>query len=46
VIESSWFRASEAEDFVFTDEDGDVVPIPADAIYWAIVPEGQPVDLG
>jgi hypothetical protein len=45
-IEGSWFRASQAEDYVFTDEDGDVVPISAGAIYWAIVPEGQPVDLG
>jgi hypothetical protein len=46
VIQGSWFRASQAEDYVFTDEDGDTVPIPAGALYWAIVPEGQPIDLG
>jgi hypothetical protein len=46
VIQGSWFRASQAEDYVFTDEGGEVVPIPEGAIYWAIVPEGQPIDLG
>jgi hypothetical protein len=46
VVQGSWFRASQAEEYVFTDEGGEVVPVPEGAIYWAIVPEGQPVDLG
>jgi hypothetical protein len=29
VLERSWFQASQAEDYVFTDEEGDVVLIPS-----------------
>jgi hypothetical protein len=46
VIEGTWFRPSQAEDYSFTDEDGEVIPIPAGGLYWAIVPDGQPIDLG
>jgi hypothetical protein len=46
VIQGNWFRNSQGEDYVFTDEDGEVVPIAIGGLYWAIVPDGQPIDLG
>jgi hypothetical protein len=46
VIEGSWFRPGQNEDYAFADEDGDAIPIPVGALYWAIVPDGQPIDLG
>lgn len=46
VIQGTWFRASQATGYVFTDADGEPVPIPDGRVYLAIVPEGQPVGLG
>ena len=46
LIEGSWSRLSQAEDYVLTDEAGELIPIPAGFLYWAIVPDGQPIDLG
>jgi hypothetical protein len=46
LIEGTWFRPGQGEGYTFTDNDGDVVPIPSGSLYWAIVPEGQPIDLG
>jgi hypothetical protein len=46
VIEGTWFRSSQAGEYEFVDEDDEVVPIPSGALYWAIVPEGQPIDIG
>jgi hypothetical protein len=46
VIEGTWFRSSQAGEYTFIDEDDEMVPIPSGALYWAVVPEGQPIDLG
>jgi hypothetical protein len=46
VIEGTWFRPSQAEEYTFTGEDDEVIPIPSGGLYWAIVPEGQPIDIG
>jgi len=46
VIEGTWFRPSQAEEYIVTDENDEVVPIPSGGLYWAVVPEGQPIDFG
>jgi hypothetical protein len=46
VIVGSWFRPGQAARYEFSDIDGDPVEIPAGDVYWAIVPDGEPIDLG
>lgn len=45
VVEGTWFRANQAEDYTFTDENGNDLPIPAGATYLAVVPEGAEVTI-
>lgn len=46
VIEGTWFRPGQGEGYTFSDTAGETVPVPEGAVYWAIVPEGEPVGLG
>ena len=46
VIEGTWFRPGQDADYEFTDGDGNAVAIPSGAVYWAIVPSGEPIDFG
>ncbi len=46
LIEGTWFRASQAEGYVLTDGDGEVIPVASGQLYLAIVPEGEEVGLG
>lgn len=39
VIEGTWFRGSQVEEYVFSDVDGDLVPIPNGSLYMSIVPD-------
>lgn len=44
MIQGTWFRASQATGYVFTDADGEPVPIPDGRLYLGIVPEGLAVE--
>jgi len=46
LIEGTWFRPNQSEGYTFTDSDGEVVPIPSGSLYWAIVPDGEPIEVG
>ena len=46
MIQGTWFRASQAADYTFTDEEGDAISVPTGSLYWAIVPDGQLIDFG
>ncbi|MFP4554789.1 MAG: DUF3048 domain-containing protein [Actinomycetota bacterium] len=46
LVEGSWSRASQAEGYEFIDQGGESVTVPEGSVYWAIVPDDQPLDLG
>lgn len=46
MIEGVWSRAGQGAGYTFSDGEGNVVPVPAGSVHWAIVPEGEPVALG
>jgi hypothetical protein len=46
LIRGSWYRPNQGEGYVFTDDDGDSLPIPVGRVYLLIVPEGITVSFG
>jgi hypothetical protein len=46
LISGTWFRPGQSEGYTFSDTEGDGFEIPSGAVHWAIVPDGEPIDLG
>lgn len=46
MIEGSWSRVSQAEGYAFATTGGEPLTVPAGSIYWVVVPDDQPLDLG
>jgi len=46
MIRGTWFRAGQADGYQFSDARGNLMPIPENRMYLAIVPDGGEVQLG